>query len=199
MRAKIHAPDFVSNCRSPPCGRETRSWHNYLQLLPNLQVCILWPMARSILAPGTKALRSGRNSGENQVYHITSCTFDRAALFVDFQIGRLVVKSMIKEEGAGYVHSLAFVVMPDHFHWLFQLTNSRPLSTVINKVKSQSARLINERLSRQRPVWQKGFHDRAIRRDEDLTAVARYIVANPLRAGIVGRIGDYPLWDAIWV
>ncbi len=29
--------------------------------------------------------------------------------------------------------------------------------------------------------------------------MARYVVANPLRAGLVERIGDYPLWDAIWV
>ncbi|MGH8412134.1 MAG: REP-associated tyrosine transposase, partial [Pseudomonas sp.] len=38
-----------------------------------------------------------------------------------------------------------------------------------------------------------------IRRDEDLPAVARYIVANPLRAGLVEKIGDYPLWDAVWL
>ena len=30
-------------------------------------------------------------------------------------------------------------------------------------------------------------------------AAARYIVANPLRAGLVKQIGDYPLWDAIWL
>jgi hypothetical protein len=48
-------------------------------------------------------------------------------------------------------------------------------------------------------MWQKGFHDRAIRREEDLRAVARYIIANPLRAGLVRRVHDYPLWDAIWL
>jgi putative transposase len=48
-------------------------------------------------------------------------------------------------------------------------------------------------------LWQKGYHDRAIRREEDLLAVARYIVANPLRAGLVKRVGDYPLWDAVWL
>jgi len=30
-------------------------------------------------------------------------------------------------------------------------------------------------------------------------ATARYIVANPLRAGLVERLGDYPLWDAVWL
>ena len=48
-------------------------------------------------------------------------------------------------------------------------------------------------------VWQQGFHDRALRREDDLVKVARYVVANPLRAGLVRKYGDYPLWDAIWV
>ena len=48
-------------------------------------------------------------------------------------------------------------------------------------------------------LWQRGYHDRALRRDEDLKAAARYIVMNPLRAGLVKRPGDYPLWDAVWL
>jgi len=41
--------------------------------------------------------------------------------------------------------------------------------------------------------------DHALRTDENLLNVARYIIANPLRAGLVTRIGDYPLWDSIWL
>ncbi|MCZ6895303.1 MAG: transposase, partial [Gammaproteobacteria bacterium] len=26
-----------------------------------------------------------------------------------------------------------------------------------------------------------------------------YLLTNPLRAGLVKRLGDYPLWDAVWV
>jgi hypothetical protein len=29
--------------------------------------------------------------------------------------------------------------------------------------------------------------------------VARYIVANPLRAGLVSRVGHYPFWNAVWL
>ncbi|MBB4592801.1 hypothetical protein FHR61_000481 [Xanthomonas arboricola] len=42
-------------------------------------------------------------------------------------------------------------------------------------------------------------HDRALRKDDDLRIVARYLIANPLRAGMVERVGDYPFWDAIWL
>ena len=29
--------------------------------------------------------------------------------------------------------------------------------------------------------------------------VARYIVANPLRAGLVKKLADYPFWNAVWL
>jgi hypothetical protein len=32
-----------------------------------------------------------------------------------------------------------------------------------------------------------------------LRHLARYIIANPIRAGLVERAGDYPLWDACWL
>jgi hypothetical protein len=38
-----------------------------------------------------------------------------------------------------------------------------------------------------------------LRRDEDLRAVARYVILNPVRAGLVQRVGDYPHWDAVWL
>ena len=48
-------------------------------------------------------------------------------------------------------------------------------------------------------MGQDGYHDHALRQEEDLRAVARYIIANPVRAGLVERIGDYPHWDAAWL
>jgi len=98
----------------------------------------------------------------------------------------------------GWLTLLAWVVMPDHFHWLVELKHST-LAQLVLATKSRSARAVNARLGRSGRFWQKGFHDRAIRREEDLQAVARYIIANPLRAGLVRRVQDYPLWDAVWL
>jgi len=69
----------------------------------------------------------------------------------------------------------------------------------MRRIKGRSARRINQRLSRTGPLWQHGFHDRALRQEEDLRAVARYAIANPVRAGLVKRVADYPLWDAVWL
>jgi REP element-mobilizing transposase RayT len=148
---------------------------------------------------GTKALRTGRYSAKNHIYHITTRTHARETLFDNFETGRLVVKHIGQEDKVGHIKTLAFVVMPDHLHWLIQLITDRPMSIVVNNVKSFSARNINQQRKQTGQVWQKGFYERAARHDEDIVAAARYIIANPLRAGIVRRLGDYPLWDAIWV
>jgi REP element-mobilizing transposase RayT len=98
----------------------------------------------------------------------------------------------------GLVRSLAWVVMPDHLHWLIEL-QQETLDVVMRRMKSRSTCLINKKHQRRGRLWRNGFHDRALRREDDVQAVARYIVGNPLRAGLVSRIGDYPHWDAIWL
>ena len=110
-----------------------------------------------------------------------------------------VIDQLRREDLSGNTDTFAFVVMPDHFHWLITLTGSRPLSVSVNTVKSWSTRRINELAGSTGRLWSPGFFDRAIRKEEDLGAIARYIVANPLRAGLVRSIRDYPHWDAKWL
>jgi len=112
---------------------------------------------------------------------------------------------MHQQHQQGKVDSLAFVIMPDHLHWLFALQNDYSLAAVMRSVKGASAFKI-QKLRRDQSViptsqglWQDGYHDHAVRKEEDLLQIARYIIANPLRAGLVKKVADYPLWDAIWL
>lgn len=145
-------------------------------------------------------LRKGRVSLPNQVYLITAVTAGRNPVFTELSAGRAVVQELIEAEKRGRAETLAYVVMPDHLHWLMSLDAGKLLADVIGGVKRYSAVVINRlpggSLS---PVWQRGFHDHALRNEESVIDVARYIIANPLRAGLVKRIGDYPLWDAVWL
>ena len=143
-------------------------------------------------------LRKGRHSSAGQIYVVTAVTSGREPIFVDWALGRILVWEMRLAQEQGLALSMAWVVMPDHFHWLFELGNG-PLPALIQRVKSKSAVAINKARNDTGPVWQRGFHDRAMRKDEDVQAVARYVIANPLRAGLVESIRQYSLWDAIWV
>jgi REP element-mobilizing transposase RayT len=143
-------------------------------------------------------LRKGRYSAPDQIYLITAATAERKTLFSDWPTGRLLVCELKRVADAGIANSLAWVIMPDHFHWLLELKTG-DLSSVLCTVKSRSAIAINKHIGSTGKIWQKGFHDHAVRSEEDIRSIARYIVANPLRARITDRIGNYPLWDAAWV
>jgi len=69
----------------------------------------------------------------------------------------------------------------------------------MQRLKSLTAISFNKTLGRTGKVWQSGFHDHALRHEEDLKAAARYLVANPLRAGLVKSLRDYPFWNAVWL
>lgn len=143
--------------------------------------------------PHAKDLRKGRVSASGRIYLVTSVTLGREPIFLNLYAARKVIQCLRQSKKLGRTETLAFVVMPDHLHWLVQLTSDLPVSRVVGDVKRISARMLG------RPIWQAGFHDHAVRAEEDLLGLARYVVANPLRAGIVRNIGSYPHWDARWL
>jgi len=145
-------------------------------------------------------LRKGRFNEQWRAYFVTTVLADRDKCYLrDLFCARIVVSEMRQLHDSGAVNSLAWVVMPDHVHWLFQLGETLPLPSVMKTFKARAAHRVNAYLNRQGSLWQKAYYDHAVRKEEDIRQIARYIVANPLRAGLVGKIGDYPHWDAIWL
>jgi len=143
-------------------------------------------------------LRLGRRSIARHVYLCTTVTHGRVRYFEDLFLARIVMRAFAHYDATGTTRTLAAVVMPDHFHWLVQLTGTTTLQGLMKGVKSFTANSINRRLGRDGPVWQAGFHDHGVRRDESLARIARYVIGNPLRAGLVVDLGDYPHWHADW-
>ncbi|MGB3124341.1 MAG: transposase [Pseudomonas sp.] len=148
--------------------------------------------------PQSHRLRHGRYSEHGRSYLITVVAHYRQRLFTDLFLGRLLVAEFRRAHAQGLVDSLAWVIMPDHLHWLFEL-KQQTLADVVRRTKSRSTLTINRRRQSKERVWQPGYHDRAVRVEEDVRKMARYIIANPIRAGLVERVGDYPLWDAAWL
>ncbi len=143
--------------------------------------------------PHAHRLRSGRYSQAGQMYMITVVTENRQRFFDDFAAARTLVQILKGEQELGRASTLAYVVMPDHLHWLMQLGEGAALARCVRNIKALTTHRLGHTL------WQCRYHDHAVRQEEDLQGLARYIVANPIRAGLVSRAGLYPHWDAVWV
>lgn len=143
-------------------------------------------------------LRRGRCSEPGRIYLLTTVTQQRRPLFLDFQHARTVIRHLRQADQENSCQSLAWVVMPDHVHWLIALKDET-LSNLMRRFKARSSHMLRKAGCRSARVWQAGYHDRALRREEDVVMAARYIIANPLRAGLVEKVGNYPHWDAVWV
>lgn len=144
-------------------------------------------------------LRKGRTVLPGQAYLVTAVTYRRIQLFEDLYAGRIVVRGMMRLEQEGCVTSLAFVLMPDHLHWLFTLHAGQRLGGVMRLLKGRSSFHIGQRCNAGSRLWQAGYHDHALRSEENILPAARYLLANPLRAGLVRSLGEYPHWDAVWL
>jgi putative transposase len=125
-------------------------------------------------------------------YFVTICVRERRDLLGHIAKGRVVL-SPAGQRVQRCWHDLprhyadvrldAFVIMPDHVHGVFWVTETGlSASEVMRAFKTFSSRAINaHRLTPGLRVWQRGFYDHIVRDEHDLARIRRYIAANPMR------------------
>jgi REP element-mobilizing transposase RayT len=79
--------------------------------------------------------------------------------------------------------------MPDHVHSVV-LNRRYPLRSVVRLMKRQTTQRLKY-LGVSSPIWQRGYYDHVIRRKEGLFATVRYVLMNPVRAGLAEQWRDY--------
>ena len=126
-----------------------------------------------------------------QQYFLTFCTYQRRALFITRDRTDAVMTQFLRagvDEGFAI---LAYCFMPDHVHLLVEGQHAdSDCRRFIARAKQFSGfhyeRAFGERL------WQRYGFERTLRAQESALAVARYILENPIRAGPVERVEEYP-------
>ena len=129
---------------------------------------------------------------------MTVVTYDRRCLFVDPLQARAACRIIHSHVSWGDARLLAWVLMPDHWHGLIEL-GDESLARVVSRFKARVTRALHESRAVDGQVWDRSFHDHALRADEDVRQAARYVVANPIRGALVTSALDYPYWNAIWI
>ena len=131
--------------------------------------------------PHGSNLRRGRYSEPNRLYLLTATLLQRRPLFCDFKLARLLITELRTAHDQQQVTSLAWVVMPDHLHWLVQLQTGS-LEQLMRRIKSNSARQINQHLGTQ---GQFGSRVTTTARCAKMkTCNRRLVISSPIRCGL---------------
>jgi putative transposase len=124
---------------------------------------------------------------ETGAYLVTVCTADRACLLGAVENDAMVLSTTGRVARDRWVELSrlftgvaldAFVVMPNHVHgivWLFRAGQAPPLPVLVGSFKSGVSRRVGRR------IWQRSFHDRVLRNEEELKVFRQYILDNPVK------------------
>ena len=126
-----------------------------------------------------------------QRYFVTACTNYRERHFVSPAAVHPIREHLLQQALAFGFDVTAYCFMPDHLHVLLAARHDdAEFRECMRRFKQMSA--YHHRKSRRSALWQPGYFERVLRNDEATGAVVRYILENPVRAGLTQRFQDYP-------
>lgn len=129
-------------------------------------------------------------SNSNYVYFLTLCARHLTSPFQNDNLAKEVVESLFYLKREDDFPMYCYCLMPDHLHIVLSPSRkSGSVSKILQRYKSYTTqegwkRGISGKL------WQRSFYDHIARKNEDLVKICEYILANPVRKGLVDSIED---------
>ena len=125
-----------------------------------------------------------------QRYSLTFCTDWKRKWFANADAVELVLSQFLRVSDSEGFAVLAYCFMPDHVHLLIEgLRDDSDARKFIIKSKQCSAHAYAQTFGAR--LWQPFGYEHVLRDDEKVQVVARYILENPVRAGLAKRVLDY--------
>ena len=130
----------------------------------------------------------------HELYHVTSRGDRREDIYLDDadREAWLAVLSQVCKRFNWTVH--AYCLMSNHYHLLVETPDAN-LSAGMRQLNGVYTQHVNRRHGRVGHVYQGRFKAIVVQKDAYLMELARYVVLNPVRAGMVGDAGDWP-WSS---
>jgi putative transposase len=148
---------------------------------------------------GNTALQLEIAPAEGRIHLVSLTAAGQRSVFDDFELARCVAEVGSRREIWRDGRLLAWVLMPDCWHGLVEVGPLDSLDTALARMRSLTARAARRAQPDLSRLWARVYEMRALAGDEDPAHAARRMVAHPLRAGLVQKLGDYAFWDAVWL
>jgi REP element-mobilizing transposase RayT len=124
-------------------------------------------------------------------YFVTVCTDERREPFTDTERVGLVEAHFLRIAKEFEIADLAHCFMPDHLHAALEgRSENADLLAFVARMKQYTGFYFKQRFGVR--LWQRYTYEHVIRDDETTAAVIRYVMENPVRAGLVTDVRDYP-------
>lgn len=124
-------------------------------------------------------------------YFVTICVRNRVAVFTSPAAVAPVLSQLRHTADTTGFAIVAYCFMPDHLHLLVEgATEHARFLQFMRVFKQRSSFRWKQRTGGE--LWQRGYFEHVLRDDEDLVATARYVLANPVRAGLAASPTEYP-------
>jgi putative transposase len=124
-------------------------------------------------------------------YFLTLCVRDRKRIFHDQALVDSLLALLEKTCAAHLFIVYAYCFMPDHLHLiLIGESGSSELAPTVRAFKGAGAAVA--RKSGVSNLWQKGYYDHVLRSGKSLDEAAWYVFLNPVRAGLVKTVHEWP-------
>jgi putative transposase len=113
-------------------------------------------------------------------------------VFVDASAVDSVLTQFLRACREKQFELIAYCFMPDHVHVIASALADDSDLKAFTKLAKQYSGYYYARSNERRRLWQHGSNDHIVRDDVDLLDRLRYVVNNPVEAGLVARPEDYP-------
>ena len=128
-------------------------------------------------------------------YSLTWCCRGRQRLFTQRDHVDLVRQQILRACKETEFEITVDCYMPDHVHDLIRgRTDGANALKFIKLAKQYSGFYFKDAFGRH--LWQRYGYERLMRHDGDVWGTIRYILHNPVRAGLVERVEDYPFFGS---
>jgi putative transposase len=124
-------------------------------------------------------------------YSLTFCTDGRRRAFADAAAVELVRQQLSRAASEQKFAVIAYCFMPDHLHLLIEGTSDDSDGRRFIKAFKQYSGYYHSQ-ARHEKLWQRYGFEHVLRDDEATVEVVKYIVANPVRAGLASTVEEYP-------
>jgi REP element-mobilizing transposase RayT len=120
-------------------------------------------------------------------YFITVCCLQRGVnQLAQDHIALDLIETIKFRNAKGIWYVRLAVVMPDHVHLVVWFPDiEKRVQTIMSKWKEWTAKSLGI-------GWQRDFFEHRLRKEESFREKADYVLANPVRAGFIERIEDWP-------